>query len=343
MPNIPREEEIPEEGSGLSFADTLKGLLTGASRGLTTDAIGSSVDTINMLLGATGLPVSEEPFGGSKHIRGLTNQPKEDTGTEAVGNLLSALVNPSTAITKALTLGPMLGGMMVGKRAKGVFDEGLAKSFEELEKAGKGSKDLWAKTGTERGPLDRKLRQEISDLPAELKRDIGDLPYHYLDAPNLPDVLDHPELFKAYPELADWVVRGSDKPGAAALPKAKMITMGQNIDDPLSTLLHEIQHGVQSIEDFAQGGSSRQMAGHPAFSEEMARLPTDFKGSKNFLNDLLYSLYMRLGGEAEARNVSARLAAAKKVGPAAYDLPPSVTSDRPYTDLLWPTWQQPKK
>lgn len=75
----------------------------------------------------------------------------------------------------------------------------------------------------------------------------------------LADVLDHPKLFAAYPDLANVVIgfRQSDDFRGAYYPQADLIEL--NVDrtpeEMLSTLLHEVQHAIQHREGFATGGN----------------------------------------------------------------------------------------
>jgi hypothetical protein len=99
----------------------------------------------------------------------------------------------------------------------------------------------------------------------------------------LDEVLDHPALFAAYPELKGMLVQVDSKygNGAAFVERemddgsvVKFIGLGsdtaRNPERALSALLHEIQHGIQNIEGFAGGGSVEQFAG-----KQGAALPLD--------------------------------------------------------------------
>ena len=82
-----------------------------------------------------------------------------------------------------------------------------------------------------------------------------------LDQPlALPDLLDHPRLFAAYPRLRDMTVTfdptlrevwGEFDPGGG-------ISINPTIsnDETLSILLHEVQHAIQEGEGFARGGQA---------------------------------------------------------------------------------------
>ena len=77
--------------------------------------------------------------------------------------------------------------------------------------------------------------------------------------------IEHPELYKAYPDLADVrVMQGTYNPSflGSFSPKYNAIEVtekGLNYD-PRSTALHEMQHAIQEQEGFAVGGNLDTMA-----------------------------------------------------------------------------------
>ncbi len=76
----------------------------------------------------------------------------------------------------------------------------------------------------------------------------------------LSDVLDHPKLYAAYPDLADLLVtfvEGVDYRGQYS-PRGDRIQIAISGDQAqmLSTLLHEVQHAIQEREGFAKGGNT---------------------------------------------------------------------------------------
>ena len=100
---------------------------------------------------------------------------------------------------------------------------------------------------------DNILRFEIPDDTSKIKStDIGDY--------QLTDVIEHPELFEAYPFLENMPVQISDDLNArgAYRPSEKNIRILANrpADEMKSTLLHEVQHAVQDHEGFLGQGST---------------------------------------------------------------------------------------
>lgn len=90
----------------------------------------------------------------------------------------------------------------------------------------------------------------------------------------LDSILDHPALFRAYPELRRLEVmlegNGGDRASYSVAHSGPYIKIGVN-DDGInrSTLLHEIQHAIQHVEGFARGGNFDEFM--PALQQEEAR------------------------------------------------------------------------
>ena len=171
-------------------------------------------------------------------------------------------------IVEAATL-PMTGAMPFAARgAAGVFGGRLAQTAnkemlakaEELAAKGAYPDYIWEQTGWFQG-ADKKWRFEITDKPSAWKTD----PQNLYDRTVMRDVFHHPELYQAYPELGYTEL----KIGMAGPGNTKGSYMaGMGVDVPTITLdprapasmrstnLHELQHAIQEIEDFARGGSS---------------------------------------------------------------------------------------
>lgn len=78
----------------------------------------------------------------------------------------------------------------------------------------------------------------------------------------LEKVLDHPQLFAAYPQLRRYAVAFETPLGYHGYFDESMLRIAVGIradkDAMLSTLLHEIQHAIQHIEGFAEGGNTSE-------------------------------------------------------------------------------------
>ena len=127
----------------------------------------------------------------------------------------------------------------------------------------------------------------------------------------LGEAINHPELFKAYPKLADLSVLLSPK---AADDASAMFARGGLFTDPYiefnpnsntakTDLLHEIQHAVQKIENFAKGGNSAQFEGTAERQKARDYLKQLAPNNAQNISDeaLQMMLYRRLAGETESR------------------------------------------
>lgn len=102
------------------------------------------------------------------------------------------------------------------------------------------------------GAADAEPRYEVSDKDAYIKPDID------FSKSTLSDVLNHPRLFEAYPQLKEVKVRLVDDPGInGSWSKAdNTIELNPNAPEPLETLLHEVQHAIQDHEGWARGANT---------------------------------------------------------------------------------------
>ena len=166
---------------------------------------------------------------------------------------------------------------------------------ESMEKQGKSAETIRLATGWERG-ADGQWRYEIPDIQikdgafrvieeANTARDaeqdalfersdlsddelidqdraIADKYENQTLTTKLEDVVDAPELFRAYPQLKDLTVefgrlssgeRGYYAPGSKTIRLPRRADIFQNATR--STLAHEIQHAIQDIEGFARGSN----------------------------------------------------------------------------------------
>ena len=94
--------------------------------------------------------------------------------------------------------------MFIGPEAK-TWDQKAAIKAANMERKGATPQEIWSETGTARGP-DKMWRQEISDKDAQISQ--ARLPTTYIegagDVPawNVGQVLNHPALMAAYPDIA---------------------------------------------------------------------------------------------------------------------------------------------
>ena len=199
---------------------------------------------------------------------------------------------------------------------------------------------------------DGKPRFEISDAGARVKS-VKDIAYDFSmfmkgggkSTEALGDILDHPELYKNYPEAENVLVRlAPGVSGGSFNPGKNTISVGYDPETgkiDRETLLHEVQHWVQGKEGFARGGNMNIVKTLPEYAKfnkmwqeiqplkkEADRLWKEFektgfsdeKLSKAFneANEKFrtenakldkyssFGLYRRIAGEIEARDTAAR-------------------------------------
>ncbi len=151
------------------------------------------------------------------------------------------------------------------------FLRNLAKS-EDMERFGYSPQDIWEKNRLFRG-ADNEWRYEIPDWNSRVLLPVVDTgsssPFPQVSKGIagpvegfVGDVFSHPRLFEVFPELEDLRFRmevGQNQRGASFNP-ATGITMYTDAPyyDPISfreNMLHELQHGVQHVDELPKGGN----------------------------------------------------------------------------------------
>lgn len=234
---------------------------------------------------------------------------------------------------------------LAGERGAAAADKAEERTFRmdnlsvarKMEEKKKDAKAIKMATGWERG-ADGKWRYEMPDAKIKDTMDVGGghIVKRYEDdmlwnGGKLFDVIDAPELFKAYPQLKgvriDTDAIMNDMPSHGEYDsKTNTITIHADELKYMNDILnHEIQHAIQGIEGFATGGSPTTIRGEvkKRFNEvtkQIKQLRAEGKeGEAKALiekNRGLYDAYMKnddfnsyksLAGEVEARNVQERM------------------------------------
>jgi len=131
----------------------------------------------------------------------------------------------------------------------------------------------------------------------------------------LDDLLEHPELFENYPHLRDMNVDAAYSKGVkesgVAWPDS-LEAKGRNPDQLMKVLLHEIQHNVQSTENFGRGGNTDYFAfklAQDVIKDDPSRAKEFFRPKSPLWKNVdkqAMDMYMKLPGEVESRSVELR-------------------------------------
>lgn len=144
-----------------------------------------------------------------------------------------------------------------GENAKTANKDLLSKAKMAIEN-GKDAELVRQDTGWFKG-LDGKWRFELDD--SEITFKTKNVAQAIKSGANLGDLINAEKLFNAYPGLKDVAVKESQS-GTYYSPKTNEIFF--NINESSSSLkgdlLHEVQHAIQRVENFARGGSPKQFS-----------------------------------------------------------------------------------
>jgi site-specific DNA-cytosine methylase len=251
----------------------------------------------------------------------------------------------SRAFNEAINSSDNIRFSLAGERGATAADKAEERTFRmdnlsvarKMEEEKKDAKAIKMATGWERG-ADGKWRYEMPDAKIKDTMDVGGghIVKRYEDdmlwnGGKLSNVIDAPELFKAYPQLKDVLIDTdaimNDMPSNGEYnSKTNTITIHADELKYMNSILnHEIQHAIQDIEGFAKGGSPRLVRGEvkkklnevtkqirqlraEGKEDEAKALIEKNRGLYNaYQKNDDYNSYKSLAGEVEARNVSARL------------------------------------
>ena len=142
-----------------------------------------------------------------------------------------------------------------GENAKTANKDLLSKAKKAIEN-GKDAELVRRDTGWFKGS-DGKWRFELDD--SEITFKTKNIAQSIKGGANLGDLINAEKLFNAYPGLKDVVVKESQS-GTYYSPATNEIFFNTNesSNSLKGDLLHEVQHAIQRVENFARGGSPKQ-------------------------------------------------------------------------------------
>lgn len=222
---------------------------------------------------------------------------------------------------------PSMAGVFIGKGAK-TWNQSMNDLAQRMEKQGATAEQIWEKTGNFKGP-EGSWRQEISDAVAKFRTNFGasgaSKANEYkagIEGP-VGGMYEHPELYKAYPEmlrndrmtvtkLPDWLPPSVESGMHSRTFSGKGRTEIRSQTEPgaLGMTTHELQHAIQYMEGLPSGGTEAMFGvGEEAFKK-----------------------YRLLAGEAEARAAAARRAMTNEQRRAVF---PLSSYDVPLNQLIY--------
>jgi len=210
----------------------------------------------------------------------------------------------------------LFGGEKGARNAPAGAGPGLPlEAAKELEKSGAKAPEIFNQTGWYRAP-DGQWKWTLSDKGADLNKDVFQtystgggteevaLKLKGSETRKLHEVLSHPSLYETYPNLKNATVTRLPPEiahgGAMADydPRTNTVRVADHRpkNEVLSAILHELQHGIQSLEGFSIGGAPTEFYS-----------PSDIQSASPEVAAVIRAKaqqdYSRLAGETEARQV----------------------------------------
>lgn len=168
----------------------------------------------------------------------------------------SSAIQKETSAASDRKTGPPARFSYAGKNANGANLDSLREA-QEMQAAGADMESIRKATGWHEG-MDGKWRWEINDSRMQLRTDAADIPNYT----TLGELVDAPELFEAYPDMADLSVTFhtlEDGQNGGYSRKFDSIELSRDLKNRpetlLNSLIHEMQHAIQSREGFASGAN----------------------------------------------------------------------------------------
>lgn len=168
----------------------------------------------------------------------------------------SSAIQKETSAASERKTGPPARFSYAGRNANGANLESLREA-QEMQAAGADMESIRKATGWHEG-MDGKWRFEINDSRMQLRADAADIPNYT----TLGELVDAPELFEAYPDMADLSVTFhtlEDGQNGGYSRKFDSIELSRDLKNRpealLNSLIHEVQHAIQSREGFASGAN----------------------------------------------------------------------------------------
>ena len=168
----------------------------------------------------------------------------------------SSAIRKETSAASDRKTGPPSRFSYAGRNANGANLESLREA-QEMQAAGADMESIRKATGWHQF-ADGKWRFEIDDSRMQLRTDAADIPNYT----TLGELVDAPELFEAYPDMADLSVTFHTLEDGQNGGYSRMfddIELSRDLKNRpealLNSLIHEVQHAIQNREGFASGAN----------------------------------------------------------------------------------------
>jgi len=259
----------------------IRDFAVGGVKGVSTQVLGMAGDIGELrnaaLTAVTGMQWGSEKDRGFPTTREIEQSigahNPNPSGAEQAGSVMAGLLDPGVLAAKLGT--GALKAIALGRKIPVTDAASSARNLELL------LADPKSWVGSE-----GKLRTELSDK--DMKVQVDDISRYLLDVglkeggksgwegTPIEDLISHPELFDRYPELKDVMVEpfypmnkttygdyNADTKTLRVNPGSNILSNWNNsLDDSIENfkglVVHELQHGIQSIEDFNKGGNPAQ-------------------------------------------------------------------------------------
>jgi len=192
-------------------------------------------------------------------------------------------------------------GIFGGRLAR-TANQKMADTAETMAAHGKDPEEIRRATGWFQHPSDNKWRFEIPDNKSRFN--YFPVPSDGLVSGSTGSLFHHPDLYVAYPDLADLNMKLQFmKNPSGLINKDGIYIAAPGYEQGRSIASHELQHAVQHIEGFSPGSNPSWYA-HKLESElKNKNQPYNW----NNITEEAFKNYRNTSGEVEARNVQQRL------------------------------------
>lgn len=211
----------------------------------------AAIEGINTALGLGDAALTALPIAGGAWKTARRFAP--NTSADAVGLGRSLLSGDMEGVRDTFTRSrpPQPLSAFGGERAMGLTpqEDDLLQKAKDMFAAGESNLRVFNETGWFKG-ADGKLRFEINDQAATVKD---------MNAQTLGDFLDHPELFRLYPNMQNNPVIAENMSSGSLgsyNPRSMQIRVQRDTPENVkSPLMHEVQHALQDLEGFSRGST----------------------------------------------------------------------------------------